>query len=313
MNREYTYIHMKTNLLLLLVAFLPFTAFSQPLVLPIWDGTPPLQVDMDLEEEHNHNGILRISNVQTPTLEVYLPEESLATGKSVLIFPGGGYTILAYEWEGTEFAKWLQSHGIAGIVVKYRLPLSESLTDAKEVPLLDAQRAVRLTRHHAENWGLDSGRIGIMGFSAGGHLASTLSTQYEHQTDREKDVVDALSARPDFSILVYPVISFRDAGAHSGSRANLLGDDPGQELVDRFSGELHVTADTPPTFLVHSQDDEGVPIANSLLYYDALHRHGVPASLHIYPTGGHGFAFGTDRGTVGGWTNVLLDWIQALD
>lgn len=304
---------MQKLLFLLILFLLPFAAFSQPIILPLWEDPPPFQNEMGLEEEHARNGILRIGNVQDPTLEVYLPEEHMATGKGVLIFPGGGYSILAYEWEGTEFAKWLQNHGIAGIVVKYRLPLSESLTDAKEVPLVDAQRAIRLARHHAGDWNLDQEQIGVMGFSAGGHLASTLSTQYDHQADRETDDIDVLSARPDFSILAYPVISFRDAGAHSGSRRNLLGEDASESLIDRFSSELNVTEDTPPAFLVHSQDDEGVPIENSLLYYAALHRHGVPASLHIYPTGGHGFAFGTDRGTVEGWTDVLLDWIKSLD
>lgn len=291
----------------------PYTSQAQPIELPLWDGTPPLQIEMDLEEERVRDGILRISNVQIPALEVYLPDRSIATGKAVLIFPGGGYTILAYEWEGTEFAKWLQSHGIAGIVVKYRLPLSESLTDSKEVPLLDAQRAIRLTRHHAEEWGLDPAQIGVMGFSAGGHLASTLSTQYDHQIARETDRVDTLSARPDFSVLGYPVISFRDVSAHSGSRKNLLGEDAPEELVDRFSSELNVTADTPPTFLVHGQYDEVVPVENSFLYFNALHRHGVPVSLHVYPVDGHGFAFGTGRGTVEGWTTILLEWLQAMD
>jgi len=304
---------MNKTLLLLLFTFLPIVVISQPLVLPLWDGTPPLQTEMDLEEEHTRNGILRISNVQIPTLEVYLPEEEIATGQAVIIFPGGGYTILAYEWEGTEFATWLQSKGIAGIVVKYRLPLSESLTDPKEVPLLDAQRAVRLARNNADDWGLDPGRIGVMGFSAGGHLASTISTQYGHQADRQTDEVDGLSARPDFSVLIYPVISFRDAGAHSGSRRNLLSENAPEALIDRFSSELNVNEETPPAFLIHSQNDETVPVENSFLYFNALNKHGVPASLHVYPTGGHGFAFGTDRGTVEGWTNVLLDWLQSLE
>jgi acetyl esterase/lipase len=304
---------MKKILLPLLLTFMPIAVISQPLVFPLWDGTPPLQEQMDLEEVHTRNGILRISNVQNPTLEVYLPEADKATGQGVVIFPGGGYTILAYEWEGTEFAQWLASHGIAGIVVKYRLPLSESLTNPKEVPLLDAQRAVRLARHHADEWGLDGGRIGVMGFSAGGHLASTVSTQYTHQVDRQTDEIDTLPARPDFSVLVYPVISFRDAGAHSGSRRNLLGENADQDLVDRFSAELNVNSDTPTTFLVHSQDDETVPVENSFLYFNALNQHGVPASLHVYPTGGHGFAFGTERGTVERWTMGLLDWLHSLE
>jgi acetyl esterase/lipase len=308
-----TLFFMKKILLLSLLILLPVLLFSQPIVLPLWNGTPPLQTEMDLEEEHVRNGILRISNVQTPTLEVYLPDEEIATGQAVVIFPGGGYTILAYEWEGTEFAEWLQSNGIAGIVVKYRLPLSESLTDPKEVPLLDAQRAVRLARYHAADWGLDTSRIGVMGFSAGGHLASTISTQYNHQVARETDDIDNVSARPDFSVLVYPVISFRDAGAHSGSRRNLLSEDAPEDLVDRFSSELNINEETPPAFLIHSQDDETVPVENSFLYFNALNKHEVPASLHVYPTGGHGFAFGTDRGTVEGWTKVLLDWLQSME
>lgn len=288
-------------------------AFSQPILLPLWDGLPPFQLDKDLEEVHTREGILRISNVQTPTLEVYLPDEQINTGKAVLIFPGGGYTILAYEWEGTEFAEWLQSNGIAGIVVKYRLPVSESLINPKEVPLADAQRAIRMVRHHASEWDINPEQVGIMGFSAGGHLAATLSTQYDNEAYSGTDAIDALSARPDFSVLVYPVISFRDASAHSGSRRNLLGEDPPQEWIDRFSAELQINSNTPPAFLIHSQDDAGVPVQNSILYFEALTRHGVPASLHVYPVGGHGFAFGTSSGLVEGWTNILLDWLMASD
>ncbi len=297
------------SLFLLAHLLLSIPVFSQPITLPLWDNTPPFQSDMGLEELNVRDEILRISNVQTPTIDVYLPDEDIATGKAVLLFPGGAYAILAYDWEGTEFAHWLQENGIAGIVVKYRLPVSESLTNPKEAPLADAQRAIRLVRHHAEEWGIDPDQVGIMGFSAGGHLASTLSTQYDTQALPTTDTIDSLSARPDFSILVYPVISFRDASAHSGSRRNLIGEDASQELIDRFSSELNVSSKTPPTFLVHSQDDSIVPVQNSLLYYEALTRNNVPASLHVYPTGGHGFAFGTDRGTVEEWTTVLLSWI----
>ncbi len=305
---------MKTFTLILLSLLLMATVTqAQDHTLELWPGLPPLQKEMDLKEESVREGIVRISNVQKPTIEVYLPSKQIATGKAVLIFPGGGYQILAYDWEGTDFAKWLNSQGIAGIVVKYRLPKSASLSDPKEVPLLDAQRAMRLVRHHAADWDIDPAQIGIMGFSAGGHLASTLSTQYDHEIDRDRDDIDHHSARPDFSILVYPVISFRDAAAHSGSRNNLLGENASQELVDRFSSELQVTAETPTTFLVHAQDDEGVPIANSLLYYQALHRNQVKASLHIYPSGGHGFAFGLGKGSVSGWRNELLNWIKELE
>ncbi len=287
-------------------------AHAQVQTLPLWEGTPPLQKTMDLKEDVRQEGIIRIANVQTPTIEVYLPAKQIATGKAVVIFPGGGYGILAYDWEGTDFAKWLNAQGIAGIVVKYRLPVSQSLTDPKEVPLLDAQRAIRLVRQNAAAWNIDPAKVGVMGFSAGGHLASTLSTQYNHDVERPKDAVDGLSARPDFSILAYPVITFQDGAVHGGSRKNLIGEDASAELKDHFSGELNVTAETPPTFLVHAQDDKGVPIENSLLYYTALHKNGVKASLHIYPSGGHGFAFGLGKGAVETWREVLLAWMADL-
>uniref|UniRef100_UPI004047A0FD alpha/beta hydrolase n=1 Tax=Algoriphagus sp. TaxID=1872435 RepID=UPI004047A0FD len=297
--------------ILTLLTFLASSlAFSQNYTLNLWPGLPPLQKESNLQEQAVQQGIVRISNVQIPSIEVYLPTKQSATGEAVLIFPGGGYGILAYDWEGTDFAKWLNAHGIAGIVVKYRLPISTSLTDPKEVPLLDAQRAIRLVRQNAEDWNINPSKVGIMGFSAGGHLAATLSTSFAHELLLEKDAIDTLPARPDFSILVYPVISFRDAAAHSGSRKNLLGDQASSELVDRFSNELQVTTDTPPTFLVHAQDDKGVPLQNSLLYFQALHANGVNAALHIYPTGGHGFAFGIGKGAVSGWREVLLAWMK---
>jgi acetyl esterase/lipase len=297
--------------ILTLLTFLATSlAFSQNYTLNLWPGLPPLQKESNLQEQAVQQGIVRISNVQIPSIEVYLPTKQSATGEAVLIFPGGGYGILAYDWEGTDFAKWLNAHGIAGIVVKYRLPISTSLTDPKEVPLLDAQRAIRLVRQNAEDWNINPSKVGIMGFSAGGHLAATLSTSFAHELLLEKDAIDTLPARPDFSILVYPVISFRDAAAHSGSRKNLLGDQASSELVARFSNELQVTTDTPPTFLVHAQDDKGVPLQNSLLYFQALHANGVNAALHIYPTGGHGFAFGIGKGAVSGWREVLLAWMK---
>jgi len=305
-----TLITMKKPILTLALMLVYLLSFSQNYTLPLWNGTPPLQNPSDLKEEATQQGILRIANVQTPTIEVYLPTKQIATGEAVVIYPGGGYAILAYDWEGTDFAKWFNAQGIAAIVVKYRLPISKSLTDPKEVPLMDAQRAVRLVRHHAEEWSINPSKVGVMGFSAGGHLASTASTQYDHEVNRPKDAIDAISARPDFSILVYPVISFRDAAVHSGSRKNLIGENAPVELIDRFSGELNVNENTPPTFLVHAQDDKGVPIENSLLYYKALHQHGVKSSLHIYPSGGHGFGFGLGKGAVEGWRDVLLAWMK---
>jgi acetyl esterase/lipase len=303
---------MKFLLSLFALALIILPAQAQNSTIPLWNGTPPFQKEMDLKEEIVSEGIIRIGNVQIPTIEVYLPAKQIATGQAVVIFPGGGYGILAYDWEGTDFAKWLNSQGIAGIVVKYRLPKSASLTDPKEVPLMDAQRAMRLVRQNASGWNIDLSKIGIMGFSAGGHLASTLSTQYDHQVERNMDDIDALSARPDFSILVYPVITFVNPAIHSGSMKALLGENQTEELKKRFSAELNVTEETPSAFLVHAGDDTGVPVENSLLYYTALRAKGVPASLHVYPNGGHGFAFGLGKGPVENWRNVLLDWMKAL-
>jgi acetyl esterase/lipase len=303
---------MKSLLILFAFAMMTFPIQAQNITLPLWNGTPPLQKEMDLKEEVVSEGIVRIGNVQIPTIEVYLPAKQIATGQAVVIFPGGGYSILAYDWEGTDFAKWLNSQGIAGIVVKYRLPKSASLTDPKEVPLMDAQRAIRLVRQNASGWNIDPTKVGIMGFSAGGHLASTLSTQYSHTVDRAMDAVDALSARPDFSILVYPVITFVNPAIHSGSMKALLGENQTEDLKKRFSAELNVTEETPVTFLVHAGDDTGVPVENSLLYYAALRAKGVSASLHVYPKGGHGFAFGMGKGPVENWRDVLLDWMKAL-
>jgi acetyl esterase/lipase len=301
---------MKSFLLPLTLLLLSTLASAQEHTIPLWPGIPPLQKDTSLREEMVREGIVRISNVQIPSIEVYLPTQQIATGEAIVIFPGGGYGILAYDWEGTDFAKWLNSQGIAGIVVKYRLPLSASLKDPKEVPLLDAQRAIRLVRQHAEAWHINPTQIGVMGFSAGGHLAATLSTAYLHRAIPPQDDIDELSGRPDFSILVYPVISFQDAYTHNGSRKNLIGDPANPEFVQRFSNELQVTTNTPPTFLIHAQDDKVVPLENSLLYYQALHAKGVKASLHIYPTGGHGFAFGMGKGAVSGWRDVLLAWMK---
>jgi len=301
---------MRRFILLLILNSFVLSAFGQDLKLPIWEGMPPLQSNLNSEEERTQEGILRISKVQIPEIEVYFPTKQVQNGQAVVILPGGGYRILAYDWEGTDFAKWFNSEGITGIVLKYRLPDPDSQSSPEEVPLLDAQRAIRLVRHHAKEWGIDPDKIGVMGFSAGGHLASTLSTQYEHDIDLEKDDIDKLSARPDFSILVYPVISFRDAATHSGSKEALIGKNPSIELQDRFSAEINITDNTPSTFLVHAQDDMAVPVRNSILYYQSLVENGVPTTMHLYPTGGHGFAFGIGKGTVENWRMELISWLK---
>ena len=285
---------------------------AQDTILPLWPNDKiPNRIVSDEKEEHKRNGVLRISNVQAPTIEVYLPAKSNANGKAMLIFPGGGYGILAYDWEGTDIAKFLNGKGIAGIVVKYRLPSSKSQTDRHHVPLIDAQRAMRLVRSKAESFHIAADKIGIIGFSAGGHLASTLGTHFEDKVYEPIDEIDELSARPDFMALGYPVITFGTA-THAGSKKNLIGENPDIEMVDYFSNEKQVSENTPPTFLFHATDDTAVPVENSLLFYQALKNHGVSAMMHIYPKGGHGFSLARKDPHLRGWTERMFEWIESL-
>jgi len=300
--------------ILLLFACLAMSLTAQPhQVLPLWAGPPPNHQDSDLTERSSVGNFMSISRVQTPTIEVRLPAKGNATGQAVVICPGGGYGVLAYDWEGTDFAGLFNAHGIAAIVVKYRLPEDASNVEPPKTPLLDVSRALRLTRAHAAEWNIDPDRIGIMGFSAGGHLASTLGTHFDAGQADAADPVERLSSRPDFMVLVYPVISMDPAIAHGGSRRNLIGENPPAELVHYYSNELQVTAETPPTFLVHSSDDAAVPVQNSLRFYEALLEHGVPAEMHLYPYGGHGYSFALGRGRLEGWTRNLIDWLREVE
>jgi len=256
---------------------------------------------------------MRISNVRVPSIAVYLPSKRLATGQAVVICPGGGYQILAYDLEGTDIARYLNSLGVAAVVLKYRLPVSCGCSEPWHAPLDDARRAMRIVRHTAGTWNIDAGKIGIMGFSAGGHLASTLGTQFDRGNQAAQDPVERESCRPDFMVLMYPVISFVDAATHAGSREALMGKSPEAALVASFSSELQVRPDTPPTFLVHASDDQTVPVRNSLLMYDALHGKGIPVEMHILTEGGHGFGLGLGNPHVNSWTENLRLWLRALN
>ena len=288
-------------------------AIAQDTIIPLWpEDKIPNRIESDETEEHKRNGILRISKVQEPTIEVHMPAKSNANGKAMLIFPGGGYGILAYDWEGIDIAKFLNGKGIAGIVVKYRLPSSKSQSDKHNVPLMDAQRALRLVRSKAESFHIDTDKIGIIGFSAGGHLAATLGTHFDEKVYESIDEVDNESARPDFMALGYPVISFGEM-THGGSKTNLLGERPDPEMIVHFSNEKQVTENTPPTFLFHASDDKAVPVENSLLFYQALKDNGVSATMHIYPKGGHGFSLALNDVHLRGWTERMFEWIESLD
>ncbi|HUB61573.1 MAG TPA: alpha/beta hydrolase [Puia sp.] len=269
------------------------------------------------------------SLVSRPTLQVFLPAAGGGTagkggttnaggtagkgGKvnagvtAVVICPGGGYLHLAFTHEGTDVARMLNELGIAAFVLKYRLPNDETMIDKTIGPLQDAQRAIQLVRERAKEWGVDPARVGIMGFSAGGHLASTAGTHFNQAVI---DNPGGVSLRPDFMILLYPVISFQDSIGHRGSRDNLIGLHPDAALIRKFSNELQVTAQTPPTFLVHAGDDKTVPVANSLHFYEALQANGVPAEMHIYPHGGHGFGMNNPT-TTDQWTDRLKNWLLA--
>lgn len=288
------------------------TMAAQDTIVPLWpDGKIPNHIKSNVKETHSNEGILIISKVQNPTLEVYLPSERNATGEAMLIFPGGGYGVLAYDWEGTDIAKFLNGKGIAGIVVKYRLPSDVSQVDKHNVPLIDAQRAIRLVRSKAESWNIKSDKIGIIGFSAGGHLASTLGTHFNEKVYEPLDSVDAVSARPDFMALGYPVITF-GLNTHGGSKKNLIGENPSETMIEHFSNEKLVSSDTPPTFLMHATDDGAVPVENSLLFFQALKDNGVSATMHIYPKGGHGFSLAKNDQHLRGWTERLFEWIESL-
>ncbi|MFZ5939396.1 MAG: alpha/beta hydrolase [Bacteroidota bacterium] len=298
------------TLFLVLNCFIP-SLMGQHLVLPLYsEGSIPEARQSSLKEIRDTTDILRISQVIIPEISVYLPAVPHRTGEAVVICPGGGYRVLAWDWEGEDLAKFWNSKGLAAIVLKYRLPSSESQINPSLVPLLDAQRAMRLARYHAADWGIDPDRIGIMGFSAGGHLASTLSTQYDSGNPADPDPVERMSCRPGFSMLIYPVISMTEKFQHSGSREALVGNDNG--LAKKFSSELQVTPDTPPAFLLHASDDQVVPVENSLAYYQALIRNGVAAEMHIYPEGGHGFALAIGKGHLAGWPELCHQWLRSL-
>lgn len=304
---------MKGIIACFVVLFTGHLTFGQQVVMPLYPaGKVPNYRKTDEREKRDSGETIKVSLVQNPDIAVYLPSRRNATGQAVIICPGGGYTYLSYNWEGTDPASWLNSKGIAAIVLKYRLPDSKSNVVPHLSPLLDAKRAVRLVRANAEKWGIRKDRIGIMGFSAGGHLASTLITHFDAGDSNASDSVERHSSRPDFAVLVYPVISMSKGIMHSGSRNRLIGEKADSTLANYYSSELQVTKQTPPTFLVHATDDKTVPVENSLLFYQALKENGLPAEMHIFPKGGHGFGLGLGRGTAEGWTELCTQWMRGL-
>jgi acetyl esterase/lipase len=252
----------------------------------------------------------RILQVGTPGMYTFFTSKEENKGCAVLICPGGGYERLTYLLGGTQLAKWFNTIGVTAFVLNYRLPNSPDLQDRSLGPEQDAQRAMRLIRANAARWKLDPARIGIMGSSAGGHLAATLGTHPE-DVSGVGDSLDRLAFAPNFMVLVSPVITM-GLYAHAGSRKNLLGENPSPELVAKFSNELHVTATTPPTFLSHAYNDKSVNQRNSLLFYQALVEHDVPGSLHTFPQGGHAIALRNTPGSAGQWTTLCEAWLLEM-
>lgn len=304
---------MKNLLSICCLLFLFGVLNAQNDTLLLWPGEVPNSIKTDIKEVSTYKKVLRIGKVTAPDLKVFLPENMDTTTSAVIICPGGGYSILSYEKEGTDIAKFLNKNGIAAVVLKYRLPHPELQKNPTIAPLQDAQRAMRLVRSKALAWNINPSKIGIMGFSAGGHFASTLGTHFDMEVYKPIDDVDAYSARPDFMVLLYPVISMDKNITHMGSRNNIIGKETTDSLVYLFSNELQVTAQTPPSFLVHSADDGAVPVQNSLLFYNALLENKVKSEMHIYPNGGHGFGMAAYNPHLNTWTSLLVSWIKTFD
>jgi acetyl esterase/lipase len=286
-----------------------------PVEIRLWDGTAPGSEEAGaVKEIIKERGTMEMPNrsitgVTVPTITVYRPAQAINTGAAFVICPGGGYSSEAIDKEGHDIARYFNTIGVTGIVLKYRLPRPEGFIFGHEIPLLDAARALRFTRHHADEWALNPDRIGVLGFSAGGHLASTLATRFDAGEPESTDPVERHSSRPDFQVLVYPVISFRDEVVNSGSRNKLIGLKPPSVLIDWYSNELQVNSESPPGFLVSTFDDR-VRAENSVLYYQALRAAGVPVELHIYEVGGHGYGILPTGKPVATWHHRMADWMR---
>lgn len=279
---------------------------SQPIEMKIYpDKIPNNKPGIENKESTKKEWVSITSGVIIPTITIFSPSEN-NTGIAVLICPGGGYGILASEHEGTDIAKKFAEQGITGVVLKYRLPNEETFDNSLFVPLQDAQQAISLIRKNAKQWNINENKVGVMGFSAGGHLAASLSTHYDTLLiDSKRNV------RPDFSILIYPVISGEKEITHAGSMQNLLGSKDSKTWRDYFSSEKQVTKLSPPAFLVHASDDNVVPVANSLCYYEALSSAGILSELHIFPKGGHGFGINNAQ-TKSNWFDLCINWLSTF-
>lgn len=280
-------------------------AAAPPEQILLWPADHPANQGDEPRVDAEPAWMSRISTVR-PSLLAYLPEER--NGAAVVICPGGGYGSLSMQKEGVEVAQWMNQRGVSAMVLRYRCGGGQNQQPA---PLRDVQRAVRLVRSRAEQWNLDPTQVGVLGFSAGGHLASSAATKFDSGQPDAEEPLERFSSRPDFAVLVYPVISMREGVTHGGSRRNLLGEDPSDELLGQWSTDEQVTRETPPTFLVHASDDAAVPVQNALRFYEALIDHDVPAEMHIYENGGHGFGMLRGDRPADLWPTLLEPWLRA--
>lgn len=267
----------------------------------LYPGRIPNAIEAENQETNDKNVV---KNVSKPTLTAFLPPAGTGNGTAVIVCPGGGYGVLVIDREGYRVAKELNKAGIAAFVLKYRLPSDRIMQDKALGPLQDAQQAIKTVREKAKEWQVDPAKIGIMGFSAGGHLAATAGTHYDSTFIENPQKT---SLRPDFMVLVYPVISFEGKIGHKGSSANLLGTSPSAERINYFSNDLQVTTSTPPAYLTHAGDDTVVPVSNSIRFYEALNAKGVAADMHIYSRGQHGYP---KTPSFDEWFGRCLHWMR---
>ena len=297
-------------LFVLVSIYMPATAEITTLEVPLWDQTPPGSEGISEPGSVTTHGKPPRSDrwvrgVINPKLTVYRPDPSRATGAAAVVFPGGGYAFLSIDKEGHYVAHWLAERGLVGVVVPYRCGREEY---QHPVPMHDAQRSIQFVRSRAEEWNIDPDQIGVVGFSAGGHLAATAATQWIG-AQKSADPVLGVSSRPDFAVLVYPVISFSSEIKQGRSVNNLLGNNPEAHLVKNLSADEQVSKQTPPTLLIHSADDRAVPVENSIRYLQACRKHEVPCELHVYESGNHGYGMWRDNETISQWPQALETWL----
>jgi acetyl esterase/lipase len=275
---------------------------------PLYNGDIPNSKKVADREytEKADNGRIRVFSISRPTLTIFEVPKEKSNGTAVVICPGGGYSVVAIGHEGFDVARQFNDMGVTAFVLKYRLPRDSTMDDKSIGPLQDAERAMQYVRENAKKWNLNKKKIGLMGFSAGGHLASTEATHFEKPVIENKKKTNL---RPDFLILVYPVISFSDSLMHQGSRDNLLGKNPSPEKIQLYSNELQVTKNTPPTFLVHAKDDGGVKYQNSVRFYEALKKNNVKSEIYLFDKGGHGFGLNNPTTEVK-WMDMVHQWLQ---